>query len=78
MVKTLTPFVDFCHQWRKPVPRLRIDAEYMMTDQDQGAWTNLTDPKLQRGAALDFSISDMYNLKPLHGPKSNYYTGGVT
>ncbi|MBK8282607.1 MAG: hypothetical protein IPK94_21335 [Saprospiraceae bacterium] len=40
LVKSLTPFVDFTHQWRE-TRALRIDAEYMMTDQDQGDWTNL-------------------------------------
>ncbi|MBK7372566.1 MAG: hypothetical protein IPL56_16260 [Saprospiraceae bacterium] len=76
LVKTLTPFVDFTHQWRE-TRALRIDAEYMMTAQDQGDWTNLL-IEYSVAPRWIFSISDMYNLKPLQGPKNNYYTGGVT
>ncbi|MBK6479447.1 MAG: hypothetical protein IPF93_14570 [Saprospiraceae bacterium] len=56
---------------------MRIDAEYMMTAQDQGDWTNLL-IEYSVAPRWIFSISDMYNLKPLQGPKNNYYTGGVT
>jgi hypothetical protein len=75
IIKTVTPYIDFTKRLDE-VRSFRIDAEYMSSGQDQGSWTNVL---LEYSIAPRwiFTLSDMYNIRPVHGPSHNYYTGGV-
>jgi hypothetical protein len=75
IIKTITPYIDFSWQVDE-IHSWRLDVEYMFTKQDQGSWTNVL-IEYSIAPRWVFTISDMYNVKPVHGLKHNYYTGGL-
>lgn len=74
-VKTFIPYIDFTRQLTD-LHALRIDLEYMHNKQDMGSWTSVL-IEYSIAPKWIFTLSDMYNIKPVHGPKNNYYTAGV-
>lgn len=76
LVKTYTPYLDFIKQISER-KSIRFDLEYMHNKQDQGSWTNIL---LEYNIAPSwiFTLSDMYNIKPVKGKAYNYYTAGGT
>ncbi|MEP7323058.1 MAG: DUF6029 family protein [Saprospiraceae bacterium] len=74
LVKTITPYIDFSKQLDE-VRSWRLDIEYMFSKQDQGSWANVL-IEYSIAPLWVFSISDMYNIKPVSGDKHNYYTAG--
>jgi len=75
LVKTWIPYMDWTRQFND-IHALRIDLEYMHNKQDMGSWTSIL---IEYSIAPQwvFTISDMYNIKPIQGNKNNYYTAGV-
>ena len=75
LVKTIVPYLDFTRQFDES-QALRLDVEYMHNKQDMGSWFSvLTEYSL--APRWIFTLSDMYNFKPVKGRKNNYYTAGV-
>lgn len=75
LVKTIIPYLDFTRQFDE-IQALRVDVEYMHNKQDMGSWFSvLTEYSL--APRWIFTLSDMYNFKPVKGRKNNYYTAGV-
>ncbi len=76
IVRSITPYVDYIKQLN-PKNSIRINGEYMISRQAEGSWMNLL---LEYSIAPKwiFTLSDMYNVKPVKGDKFNYYTGGAT
>lgn len=61
-VQTVTPFVDFLYRFTRK-KSLRVEAQYMLTDQDFGEWMFLL---AEVGLAPHwlFEVSMMYNVNP--------------
>ena len=76
IVRSITPYVDYIKQLNQK-NSIRINGEYMISRQAEGSWMNLL---LEYSIAPKwiFTLSDMYNVKPVKGDKFNYYTGGAT
>lgn len=75
LVKTWIPYIDWTRQFND-IHAIRFDLEYMFNKQDMGSWTSLL---IEYSIAPQwvFTVSDMYNIKPVEGRKNNYYTAGV-
>jgi hypothetical protein len=76
IVKTYTPYIDFTRTWAEN-KSIRVDLEYMHNRQDMGSWANIM-VEYSIAPRWIFTVTDMYNIKPIQGAKNNYYTGGVT
>lgn len=76
IVKSITPYFDYIKQLNQR-NSVRINGEYMNSKQAEGSWMNLL---LEYNIAPKwiFTLSDMYNIKPVKGSKYNYYSAGAT
>ncbi len=85
LVKTITPYVDYLYRFTRK-KSLRIEAQYMDTDEDFGSWVfGLAEFGL--APHWIFEVSGMYNIQPSKNSPTNaageslkilYPTFGVT
>ena len=75
LVKTWIPYIDWTRQFND-ITAIRFNLEYMHNKQDMGSWTSLL-IEYSLAPKWVFTVSDMYNIKPIQGRKNNYYTAGV-
>jgi hypothetical protein len=61
-VSTITPFVEFRRKM-SATKSLKIETQYMATQQDYGAWLNGL-VELTVAPKWSFSVSDMWNIQP--------------
>lgn len=76
IVSSITPYFDYIKQLNRK-NSIRINGEFMISRQAEGSWMNFL---LEYSIAPKwiFTLSDMYNVKPVKGNKYNYYTAGAT
>jgi hypothetical protein len=70
-VSTITPFVEFKRKL-SATKSLKIETQYMATQQDYGAWWNGL-VELTVAPKWSFSVSDMWNIKPKKTTKALHY-----
>jgi hypothetical protein len=70
-VTTITPFVEFKRKL-SATKSLKIETQYMATQQDYGAWWNGL-MELTVAPKWSFSVSDMWNIKPKKTAKALHY-----
>lgn len=74
-VKTVTPYLDYL--WKIDRKKsLRIEAQYMNTDEDFGSWVFAL-AEFSLAPNWIFEISDMYNIDPKKTGKLHYPTLGA-
>lgn len=71
MIYALTPFAELTYKVKRN-QSLKLQAQYMHTQQDYGSWAYLG---LEYAIAprWSFALSDMYNIKPTDGRKAEHY-----